>query len=221
MVEELQVELDRDTFRKNFLKYTRKAFHQIPKIDNPLILDIGCGSGVQTLELASQSNGKIIAIDIDELVITKLRKRIGERNLTNRINVENCSFRKMKFSEESFDTISAEGVGGFINIETSLKEWKRFIKPKGFLVLHDDARRLSSKLKVISKYNYTMIGHFMLPEDAWWKDYYQPLEKQINLLMKKYQSNPTILEALKKHKGEVDNFKKNPQTSGFVIIQKQ
>jgi 2-polyprenyl-3-methyl-5-hydroxy-6-metoxy-1,4-benzoquinol methylase len=73
MVEELQF-FDRDSIRKNFLKYTRQAFTSIPIIDHPLILDIGCGSGVQTVELARLSNGKITAIDIDRTALAKLRQ---------------------------------------------------------------------------------------------------------------------------------------------------
>ncbi|HJX03327.1 MAG TPA: class I SAM-dependent methyltransferase, partial [Dehalococcoidia bacterium] len=55
----------RDGFRKRLLKYTRKAFQLLPQLDHPRILDIGCGSGVPTLELARLSNGEIVAVDND------------------------------------------------------------------------------------------------------------------------------------------------------------
>ncbi|MCK5581393.1 MAG: class I SAM-dependent methyltransferase, partial [Candidatus Omnitrophica bacterium] len=43
---------------------TRRAFDAIPKLsEQPLILDIGCGPGMQTLELAKISKGKITALD--------------------------------------------------------------------------------------------------------------------------------------------------------------
>ena len=43
-------------------KYTRKAFTYLKNLSSePFILDIGCGYGVQTLELARISKGKIIA----------------------------------------------------------------------------------------------------------------------------------------------------------------
>jgi hypothetical protein len=45
--------------------YTRKAFGQIEKElpEIPEILDIGCGKGMQTLELARLSQGAITAVD--------------------------------------------------------------------------------------------------------------------------------------------------------------
>ena len=43
---------------------TRRAFNTIPRLpEQPFILDIGCGPGVQTIELAQISRGTIIALD--------------------------------------------------------------------------------------------------------------------------------------------------------------
>jgi predicted TPR repeat methyltransferase len=43
----------KDRCRRGLLKYTRKAFLSIPPVDNAEILDIGCGTGVPTLEITS------------------------------------------------------------------------------------------------------------------------------------------------------------------------
>lgn len=47
------------------LDYTRNAYHMLPRIDQPRILDVGCGRGDPTLELAKLSDGEIIGVDID------------------------------------------------------------------------------------------------------------------------------------------------------------
>ena len=40
---------------------TRRAFNTIPNpSEQPLILDIGCGPGVQTIELSKLSKGRIL-----------------------------------------------------------------------------------------------------------------------------------------------------------------
>ncbi len=45
-------------------KSTRRAYHVLKDVpQQPCILDIGCGPGVQTLELARVSNGRIVALD--------------------------------------------------------------------------------------------------------------------------------------------------------------
>ena len=58
--------LDRDQFRANLLAYTRRAYRMLPHLAKPRILDIGCGTGVSTLELARISDGDLVAVDIDQ-----------------------------------------------------------------------------------------------------------------------------------------------------------
>ena len=53
----------KDQIRESLLKYTRKAFGMLPQMDRPRILDIGCGSGIPTMELAKLSQGEITGID--------------------------------------------------------------------------------------------------------------------------------------------------------------
>ena len=50
--------MKKDLVRKRLLKYTRKAFRMLSQMDKPRILDIGCGSGAPTLELARLSQGE-------------------------------------------------------------------------------------------------------------------------------------------------------------------
>jgi len=57
--------IGRDRIRENLNKHTRKALRLLPKCKNPHILDIGCGTGVPTIELTKISNGHVIGIDID------------------------------------------------------------------------------------------------------------------------------------------------------------
>ena len=66
MFEDLCSEIDRDRFRAQLLKYTRRAYHMLPKLEKPRILDVGCGSGIPTLELAKLSEGEIMGIDINQ-----------------------------------------------------------------------------------------------------------------------------------------------------------
>ena len=44
---------------------------------------------------------------------------------------------EMSFLDDSFDIIWAEGSIYLIGFERGLKEWRQFIKPNGFLVVHD------------------------------------------------------------------------------------
>jgi ubiquinone/menaquinone biosynthesis C-methylase UbiE len=81
----------------------------IPEMERPLILDIGCGSGISTQELAKLSRGKMIGIDIDQAALDKFAGRIRKAGLADQIQVMNCSMFDMGFPDKSFDIVWAEG----------------------------------------------------------------------------------------------------------------
>ena len=144
MSKDLLSEIDKDHFRERLIKYTRRAYQMLPKIENPHILDIGCGSGVPTIELAKLSDGEIIGIDINQSSLDKLNGKIGEEGFSSRVKTVKCSLFEMDFPDESFDIIWAEGSIWVIGFEKGLKEWRRLLKPSGFLVVHDAIKIVSS-----------------------------------------------------------------------------
>ncbi len=76
MTEEAEFQVNKDLVRKRLIKYTRRAFRMLPQLDKPRILDIGCGSGIPTMELAGLSNGQIIGLDINQPLLDRLTKKI-------------------------------------------------------------------------------------------------------------------------------------------------
>ena len=104
MPKDLMVEI-KDHFRERLNKYTRKALKMLPNLEKPRILDIGCGSGVPTIELAKLSNGEIIGIDIKQSLLDRLNRRIEEECSSNRVKAVKCSLFEIDFPDESFDII--------------------------------------------------------------------------------------------------------------------
>lgn len=222
MSKDILFEINLDYFRENFNKYTRKAFQLLPTLEKPRLLDIGCGSGVATIELAKLSNGEIIGIDIDQSLLDKLNRKIEEKGFSNRMKALKCSLYEMDFPDESFDIIWSEGSIFIIGFKTGLKEWSRLLKTNGFLVVHDEKKNISNKLRKIPNCGYKLINYFSLPEDAWLIEYYNPLEIRIKELRKKYGNNSEALKIFRKYQNEIDMVKKNPIDYGstFYIMQK-
>lgn len=225
-------------------KYTKKAFHMIPPIKNPDILDIGCGPGVPTILLAKLSFGNVIGMDTHQPYLDELERRALQENLSDKVKILNCSMFNMDFEPESFDIIWSEGSIYIIGFKNGLIQWRKLLKPRGFLAVHemvwlkdnppkeieDYLKRLYPGIKtikqcldIIPKCEYKLFGHFPLPEDAWWEGYYQPLEKRIKLIMEKYKDDPKALETLNKEKEEIDLYKKYKKWYGsaFFIMQKK
>jgi len=215
----------------------------LPKMEKPRILDIGCGPGGPTVELARLSQGKVIGLDIHLPFLDKLQIKIEEAGLSDRVQAVKGSIVEMNFPEESFDILWAEGSIFIIGFERGLKEWRRFLKPKGFLGGHEmtwlksdppqeisdywkkvypGIKTIPENLELIPGCGYRHIGYFPLPEDAWWDEYYHPLERRIQSLRKKYANNPKALAILNNEQLEIDLFRKYSQWYGsvFYVMQK-
>lgn len=217
------LETDKDILRENLIKYTRKAFQMLPELDKPRILDIGCGSGIPTIELAKWSNGQVIGLDIDQSALDRFAEKIKEAGLSDQVKALKCSMFEMDFPDESFDIIWAEGSIYRIGFERGLKEWRRLLKPNGFLVAHDETENLTKKFEQISSCGYSLLGHFILSEDTWWTEYFTPLEKRINEIRMKYIDKPDALLELDNEQREIDMVKKDPRLccSVFFVMQKK
>ena len=214
--------IEKDHIRENLNKYTRKAFKLLHECKNPHILDIGCGTGVPTIELAKISGGQVIGIDIDVTSLNLLRRKIKEMGLNNRVSVIKNSILTMDFPEESFDIIWTEGSIFVIGFENSIKKWRRFLKPNGFLVIHDENKDKTKKLRLITQYGYTLIAQFELSDNLWWREYYTPLEQLIKEFRNKYPSDSELNNELTKDQIEIDKCKSKAivTSSFFVIMQK-
>jgi ubiquinone/menaquinone biosynthesis C-methylase UbiE len=222
MSTDLSSEIGNNHFRERLLKYTRLAYRCLPKMKKPQILDVGCGSGVSTIELAKLSDGEIVGIDIDQSLLDRLNRKIAEECLSNRVKAVKCSLFEIDFPDESFDIIWAEGSIWIIGFEKGLKEWRRLLKPNGLLVVHDEIKTISNRIEKIPSYGYKLINYFMLPEDAYWTEYYGPLEIRIKELYVKYKNDSDTLKILRKQQNEIDMVKRNPEEhiSAFYIIQR-
>jgi ubiquinone/menaquinone biosynthesis C-methylase UbiE len=222
MSEKMSYEIDPDMFRYNLLKYTRKAWSMIPKIVRPHILDIGCGSGLPTIELAKLSGGQIIGVDIDQEMLVKLEKESTRIGLADQIHTVMCSLNEMSFDEGSFDIIWAEGSIYGIGFKKGLEEFGKLLKSDGYIVIHDELSGYQEKLEFITKCGYRIIGDFILSKEIWRDEYYEPMKKRLEEIQGKEKVKSDDLQVIEQCKKELSDFEREPETfqSVFFVMQK-
>ncbi|MFC1771153.1 class I SAM-dependent methyltransferase [Candidatus Margulisiibacteriota bacterium] len=208
-------------------KSTLKALSLIPEIPEKLsILDIGCGPGRQTLDLATHTNGQIIALDLFEQYLNQLRSKINELKLSNKIKLEKGSMDNLPFPKNSFDLIWSEGAAYLMGFANALKYWRDFLKPSGYLAVteivwitdnipkelkafwlenYPGIKSFKENIPIITKLGYKLMGHFTLPESDW-HQYYTPLQKRIDILKK--DCSPELLEYIKSEQTEIELYQK-------------
>ncbi len=214
--------IDRDQFRANLLKYTRRAYSMLPQQYKPRILDVGSGSGVPTLELARISGGKVVAVDIDRNALDGLVIRAEEEGMSSSITVVHSSMLDMHFPPGSFDVIWTEGGISYIGFERGLSQWRSLLVPEGHLVVHDALSGLQRKIELTRSCGYTILGQFQLPPNIWWREYYAPLERQLETLREMGSLDKRVINEIKAAEREIKEFdcEKDQFGSVFFILKR-
>ncbi len=214
---------EKDAVRRRLCKYTRKAFRAIPQIERPRILDIGCGSGESTMELAGICDGEFTCIDIDTEMLDIFTGKVNKAGLQDRVKIIYMSMLDMDFPEESFDIIVAEGSIYAVGFEKGLKLWKRLLKPSGCMIVHDARGDIDSKLKQISDCGYDLLGYFTLDIDVWRDEYFTPLEKLVEEAAVRYAGDTEAAGKIREARQELEMFRTDPENNCsvcFVIMKR-
>jgi SAM-dependent methyltransferase len=210
-------------------KFIRKAFDLLPRLNHPRILDVGCGRGEPTLELARLSSGDVVGLDIDGRALEELAAAAANAGLSDRVRVRCCSMDAIDFADGAFDIIWAEASIHVIGFEQGLKAWRRLLVAGGFLVVHEMAwlrpappREIAAHWQSrfpgihtvdgwaaeIPRLGYRLLHAFALPEAFWWDSYFHPLERRIETLRQKCEADEAALAALGAHQREVELHRK-------------
>ncbi len=183
----------------------------------PAILDVGCGVGAQTLHLAELTMGSIIAFDKHTPSIRRLQATIAERGLSQRIKAVVGDMAAPEQPLGSFDLIWSEGALYSIGLRKALEVYHGLLRSDGYLAFTDAVWRkadppaavrasfdldyptmgtVEDVLKALSDCGFELVGHFTLPDEAWWEDFYTPMEAHIANLRVKYANDAEAMVIL-------------------------
>jgi ubiquinone/menaquinone biosynthesis C-methylase UbiE len=172
----------KDKCREGLLKYLAEAVSLLPNINNPKILDIGCGTGVPTLWIAENYGGIITAIDTDKHALEWLQMKLADKKLEDYVNPVNISFFDLNTESDYFDIILAEGFLNIIGFKQGFAKVIRMIKKGGYILIHDEYKDHEMKCDFMRKKHCDIVGTVFLNESVWWNDYYRQLEEEISTL---------------------------------------
>jgi len=180
--------------------HMKHAYDLLPPLERPRILDLGCGRGGPTLELARISGGRVIGIDVDGAALAELDRDADAAGLRDRIATRATSFATLDVPHASFDLLWAEGSIHALGFEEGLASWRDCLRPGGGLVIHESAwlkpdpppataaywseafpciRTLEDYAAAARLRDWDVRGGFALPESFWWEHYFGPLAARL------------------------------------------
>ena len=133
---EMHEELDRlgPGDERSTLRALRLCSELPPK---PEILDIGCGTGAQTLTLVKNTDGMITATDLVTGLLSTVTERVAASGLQSRVTTQVADMNALPFADGAFDLLWSEGALYIIGFDAGLATWRWLLKPGGYLVVSE------------------------------------------------------------------------------------
>lgn len=218
---------------------TIQALHFIDGLnDNSRIADIGCGTGGQTMVLAKNAPGTITGIDLFPMFIDLFNANVALNQLQHRVEGLVGSMDNLPFSDGELDVIWSEGAIYNIGFERGMNEWRRFLKPGGYIAVteaswftnerpseidefwndaYPEIDTISNKVSILQKAGYVPVATFILPENCWIDNFYVHQEKAQELFLKKYAGNSAAEAFIANERREAELYNKYKNFYGYVF----
>jgi ubiquinone/menaquinone biosynthesis C-methylase UbiE len=220
---------------------TRKAFFMLNNLpDKPEILDIGCGAGMQTIELARICpDCRITAVDIHQPFLDDLARKARAAGVGERITTVQASMDYLPFEDAAFDILWAESSIFIVGFGEGLSMWKRLLRPGGYACVTEAVwftdqpspeavafwndcypaiTSVSETRAIAENAGYEVVATFPLPGSVWWDNYYMPLQERLPDLKKAAAGNPNAESFVAFSEREIEIFREHGDEYGYEFF---
>ncbi len=215
--------------------FTRRMLKKLPPLPaSPRVADLGCGSGAAALVLAEELQAPVTAVDLAASFLAELNRKAAERGLGHLIHTVEADMGALDWPAESLDLLWSEGAAYQLTFAGALKTWRPLLPVGGLAVISELTLFVEPLPEEVRKFwsagyptagsdaenarravsaGYNVLGVERLPEDAWWENYYGPLERRVEAL--RPAASPTMLSVIAETESEIDLFRRYGESYGY------
>jgi SAM-dependent methyltransferase len=201
------------------------------------VLDLGCGTGLQTRVLAQASGARVLAIDNHAPFVDELNRQARALGLADRVEARVGDMGRLDLAPGAFDVVWSEGAIYVVGFENGLRLWRGLLAPGGHLAVtevcwtrpdpprecalfweqeYPAIRDVASRLAEVDTCGYVSVGHFTLPPSSWWDDYYRPLEGNLSRFRERHRAEEDALWLAEQVQREIDVWR---EFSGYYSYE--
>jgi ubiquinone/menaquinone biosynthesis C-methylase UbiE len=202
------------------------------------VLDVGCGTGGQTMVLAASVPARITGLDLFPAFIDLFNNNAKKLNFYDRVQGIVGSMDKLPFKNEELDLIWSEGAIYNIGFERGINEWRKFLKPGGYIAVSEvswftekrpaeidnywqdaypEIDTIANKVALMQKAGYVPVAVFVLPENCWIENFYVPQIPAQDIFLKKHAGNKTAEKFIVNERREAELYRKYKEYYGYVF----
>jgi ubiquinone/menaquinone biosynthesis C-methylase UbiE len=144
----------------------------------------------------------------------------------------------LPFGENELDLIWSEGAIYNIGFEKGLNEWRKFLKPGGYVAVSEaswftenrtdeihkfwteaypEIDTIPTKVAQLQKAGYIPVATFIFPENCWTEHFYNPQVAAQENFLKKYAGNKTAEELVANQRQEAELYSRYKTHYGYVF----
>ncbi len=206
--------------------------------DNARIADIGCGTGGQTMTLAVHTSGHITGIDLFPTFIDLFNANAKQHNLQQRVCGIVGSMDSLPFRNDELDLLWSEGAIYNIGFERGLQEWRKFLKPGGYIAVSEaswfteerpeeielfwkdaypEIDTVANKVGQLQRAGYVPVAAFILPENCWTEHFYLPQTAAQTAFLEKHAGNAAAERFIANERREAALYARYKAFYGYVF----
>jgi ubiquinone/menaquinone biosynthesis C-methylase UbiE len=123
-----------------------RFFDELNLPHNARILEIGCGAGLTTIDIARRGY-RVTAVDTSQAMVELASENARKSSLDSLVSFHQADIHNLKFEEHSFDLVIALGVIPWLpDITQALDRMTRLVRKGGYLLVNMDNRCRLNKL---------------------------------------------------------------------------
>jgi trans-aconitate methyltransferase len=217
--------------------HTLNVLRMLPKRRFHVIVDAGCGTGRQTMALATAFGTLVHAVDSYGPFLNDLTRRAKAAGIEQLVRTHCMDMKEIPGVFQPIDLLWSEGAAYNIGFSNALTLWASAIPAGGFAVVSElswlreqvpDAVReffasgypnmqsIQQNLATAENAGYSVLTTYTLPKEAWAEGYYDVLEPRAKSLVDHPDSS--VRDFAAETVKEIEIFRASEESYGYVFF---